>query len=121
MSSRGLLPEGIDTPAEVQAALARHGYLADAGLASACFLAVKLARPLFLEGEAGVGKTQIAKTLAELLAAPLIRLQCYEGIDAAQALYDWDFPRQLLHLRAVEALGGDGADVATVEEGLYDR
>ena len=125
MSARGLLPDGVDTPAGVQAALARAGYLADVGLATACFLAVKLGRPLFLEGEAGVGKTQIAKTLAELLGAPLIRLQCYEGIDAAQALYDWDFPRQLLHLRAVEALGvhadGSDADVQSVEQGLYDR
>ncbi len=76
-------------------------------------------RPLFLEGEAGVGKTELAKTLAAVLGAPLIRLQCYEGLDAAQALYDWDFPRQLLHLRAAEAAGV--TDVSRLESELYDR
>jgi MoxR-like ATPase len=78
-----------------------------------------MGRPLFLEGEAGVGKTALAHALADLLDAPLIRLQCYEGIDAAQALYDWDFPRQLLHLRAAEAAGVD--DVKQLEGELYDR
>jgi MoxR-like ATPase len=76
-------------------------------------------RPLFLEGEAGVGKTELAKTLAAVLDVPLIRLQCYEGLDAAQALYDWDFPRQLLHLRAAEAAGV--TDVERLESELYDR
>ncbi|MBA2530398.1 MAG: MoxR family ATPase [Euzebyales bacterium] len=100
--------------------LAAHGYLADDGLATACYLGLRLGRPLFLEGEAGVGKTQVGKTLAELLGAPLIRLQCYEGIDASQALYDWDFPRQLLHLRAAEAAGRVG-DAEALEGELYHR
>ncbi|HSI92560.1 MAG TPA: MoxR family ATPase, partial [Jiangellaceae bacterium] len=73
----------------------------------------------FVEGEAGVGKTSLARALAEVLDAPLIRLQCYEGLDAAQALYDWDFPRQLLHLRAAEAAGI--TDVSRLEHELYDR
>ena len=117
---RGLLPGGVDSPAALQSLLAEHDYLADVGLATACYLALRLHRPLFLEGEAGVGKTEIAKTLAALLGAPLLRLQCYEGIDATQALYDWDFPRQLLHLRAAEAVG-DVHDVDELEQSLYDR
>src|SRR4051794_41755719 len=76
-------------------------------------------RPLFLEGEAGVGKTALAKTLAAVLGAPLIRLQCYEGLDASQALYDWDFARQLLHLKAAEA--GGITDAARLEGEVYDR
>ncbi|MFC4589818.1 AAA family ATPase [Sphaerisporangium corydalis] len=102
--------------------LGEHAYLADEGLATACFLALRMGRPLFLEGEAGVGKTELAKTLAAVLGAPLIRLQCYEGLDAAQALYDWDFARQLLHLKAAEATGATGAgDAARLEGELYDR
>jgi MoxR-like ATPase len=100
-------------------ALERHSYLSDDGLATACFLGLRMRRPLFLEGEAGVGKTELAKTLAAVLDVPLIRLQCYEGLDAAQALYDWDFPRQLLHLRAAEAAGV--TDVERLESELYDR
>ncbi|GAA1581907.1 MoxR family ATPase [Actinomadura kijaniata] len=107
------------SPAELAALLDRHAYLCGDGLATACFLALRMGRPLFLEGEAGVGKTELAKTLAAVLGAPLIRLQCYEGLDASQALYDWDFPRQLLHLRAAEAAGID--DVARLEGELYDR
>jgi len=84
-----------------------------------------MGRPLFLEGEAGVGKTALARALAEVAGAPLIRLQCYEGLDVTQALYDWDFPRQLLHLRAAEAVRGAGPataeDVLAVEHDLYDR
>ncbi|WP_419999758.1 AAA family ATPase [Streptomyces boninensis] len=87
-------------PAHLRARLAATGYLADDGLATACHLALALHRPIFCEGAPGAGKTSLAGALAELLDAPLIRLQCYEGIDATQALYDWDFPRQLLHLRA---------------------
>ncbi len=98
----GLLPEGVGSPADLRDRLADLRYLADDGLAVAVYLALRLSRPLFLEGEPGVGKTEVAKTLATLLDTPLIRLQCYEGIDAAEALYDWDFPRQLLHLRASE-------------------
>ena len=107
------------SPAQLADLLDRQGYLCDEGLATACFLALRMRRPLFLEGEAGVGKTELAKTLAKVLDAPLIRLQCYEGLDAAQALYDWDFPRQLLHLRAAEAAGV--TDVARLEGELYDR
>jgi MoxR-like ATPase len=119
----GWLPAGVDDPAALARQLEGLGYLADEGLATAAFLALRLHRPLFLEGEAGVGKTAVAHTLAALLDAPLIRLQCYEGIDASQALYDWDFPRQLLHLRAVEASGAGaaGADPTTLEAELYDR
>ncbi|HEU5031704.1 MAG TPA: MoxR family ATPase [Spirillospora sp.] len=110
---------GIGSPADLASLLDRHAYLCDEGLATACFLALRMGRPLFLEGEAGVGKTELAKTLATALGAPLIRLQCYEGLDASQALYDWDFPRQLLHLRAAEAAGI--GDVARLEGELYDR
>jgi MoxR-like ATPase len=107
------------SPAAVRDRLAQHDYLADEGLATAVFLALRTQRPLFLEGEAGVGKTAVAHALASVLDAPLVRLQCYEGIDASQALYDWDFPRQLLHLRAAEA-GGE-VDSAELEAQLYDR
>ena len=80
-------------------------YLADEGLATAMFLALRLPQPLLLEGEAGVGKTEAAKALAAVLDTPLIRLQCYEGIDAAEALYEWNYPRQLLRIRLAEAAG----------------
>ncbi|MCF6475628.1 MoxR family ATPase [Nonomuraea sp. MG754425] len=109
----------IESPAKLIELLDRHAYLADEGLATAAFLALRMGRPLFLEGEAGVGKTELAKTLAALLRAPLIRLQCYEGLDAAQALYDWDFARQLLHLKAAEAAGITDAD--RLEGEIYDR
>ncbi|MUL40868.1 MoxR family ATPase [Streptomonospora sp. PA3] len=112
--------EAITGPEEFARRLDEHDYLADDGAATACFLAVRMGRPLFLEGDAGVGKTELAKALASVLGAPLIRLQCYEGIDAAQALYDWDYPRQLLHLRAAQAAGG-GTDPDRLESGLYDR
>nr|WP_037580878.1 MoxR family ATPase [Phaeacidiphilus oryzae] len=95
------------------------GYLLDDGLAIACFLALELRRPIFCEGDAGTGKTALAGALAEVLGGPLVRLQCYEGIDSAQALYDWDFPRQLLHLRASEAAGI--TDPERVEGELYSR
>ena len=86
-------------------ALAQRNYLADEGLATAVYLSSALRRPLLLEGEAGVGKTELAKVLAAITGGELIRLQCYEGIDVAQAVYDWDYSRQLLHLRAAEASG----------------
>ncbi|NUP83802.1 MAG: MoxR family ATPase [Nonomuraea sp.] len=109
----------IESPEKLIELLDRHAYLADQGLATAAFLALRMGRPLFLEGEAGVGKTELAKTLAELLKAPLIRLQCYEGLDASQALYDWDFARQLLHLKAAEAAGI--TDAGRLEGEIYDR
>ncbi len=120
---QGLLPADISSPADLQAALTEHNYLADEGLATAVYLSLAMGRPLFLEGEAGVGKTSLATALGDLLAATVIRLQCYEGIDASQALYDWDFPRQLLHLRAVEATGApsDDAAVARLDSEVYSR
>jgi MoxR-like ATPase len=93
----------IRSPADVQAALRRHDYLADRGLATSIFLALALSRPLLLEGEAGVGKTEVAKALAAMRGVELIRLQCYEGIDASQALYEWNYARQLLAIRAAPA------------------
>ena len=98
----GGAPDGVD---EVAAALAAHGYIADEGLATSIFLALTLQRPLLLEGEAGVGKTEVAKVLAAWTGGELIRLQCYEGIDVSQAVYEWDYARQLLHLRAAEIAG----------------
>ena len=111
----------VDTssPRAIADALDRSGYLADEGLATAAYLALQLDRPLFCEGEPGVGKTSLALALAEQLGGELVRLQCYEGIDSTQALYDWDFPRQLLHLRAAEASGI--TDPAATEASLYDR
>jgi MoxR-like ATPase len=88
---------------DLQGALARHAYLADRGLTTAIYLALSLGKPLLLEGEAGVGKTEVAKVLAELLGRRLIRLQCYEGIDASQALYEWNYARQLIAVRAMDA------------------
>ncbi|GLZ55085.1 MoxR family ATPase [Actinomycetospora sp. NBRC 106378] len=114
----------FDRPDAVAAALESTGYLADPGLASAAFLAMRMGRPLFCEGEPGTGKTALAQALAQVLDAPLVRLQCHEGIDAAQALYDWDFPRQLLHLRTMEAAAtasGQSLDADAVEASLYDR
>ena len=96
--------------------LSQTGYLADPGLATALFCAVRLPQPLLLEGEAGVGKTQAAKALADLLDTPLIRLQCFEGIDASEALYEWNYPRQLLGIRVAEARGSE-----VQEASLFDR
>jgi len=94
------VPENAEA---VRAGMGEHHYLADEGLATSVFLALRLRRPLLLEGEAGVGKTEVAKVLAELLGRRMIRLQCYEGIDASQALYEWNYARQLIAVRAMDA------------------
>ena len=115
-----MVPMQPTTTQEVAAGLAEHGYLADDGLVTAVFLSLSLGRPLFLEGEAGVGKTELAKTIARWQGSELIRLQCYEGIDASQAVYDWDYSRQLLHLRAAEATGeARSSNTADLEGQLY--
>jgi MoxR-like ATPase len=108
------------TPAKVATALTEHGYLPDEGLATSVFLAMTLQRPLLLEGDAGVGKTELAKALSRWTGGELLRLQCYEGLDITSAVYEWDHARQLLHLRAAEAAGTAG-DVAELERGLYDE
>jgi MoxR-like ATPase len=115
-------PVAFADPQAVAEALDGTGYLSDPGLATAVFLAVRMGRPLFLEGDPGVGKTALAQALAHITAARLIRLQCYEGIDVHQALYDWDFPRQMLHLRAAgSAEPSSGGDPTELEASLYDR
>ena len=100
-----MLPRTVD---EVVAALARHGYVADRGLAVTILLSLEMGRPLFLEGEAGVGKTEVAKVLSAILGTELIRLQCYEGLDVNHALYEWDYARQMLAIRLMEARGEGG-------------
>ena len=107
-------PASVD---EVIAGLRANGYLPDEGLATVIFLAIALRRPLLLEGEAGVGKTEVAKVLSRWTGGELLRLQCYEGIDVAQAVYEWDYSRQLLHLRAAEVRG----DAADSENDLYSE
>ena len=96
------LPKSIDDTA---ALLARADYVAERSLATALFLALKMERPLFLEGEAGVGKTEIAKVLASTLERRLVRLQCYEGLDISSAVYEWNYPRQMIEIRLAEASG----------------
>src|SRR5205809_8029658 len=94
---------------DLQAALEQQHYIAERGLATALFLSLKLPKPLFLEGEAGVGKTEVAKTLAAILGTELIRLQCYEGLDVSTAVYEWNYARQMMHIRLLEAAGDRGA------------
>jgi MoxR-like ATPase len=108
---------------EVTAALSANGYLPDEGLATVVFLAIALRRPVLLEGEAGVGKTEVAKVLSRWTGGELLRLQCYEGIDVAQAVYEWDYSRQLLHLRAAEVAGAgsQAAAAARAEDELYSE
>ena len=105
---------------ETRDLLADGSYLAGEALATSVFLALKLQRPLFLEGEAGVGKTEIAKVLAEVLQRPLVRLQCYEGLDLGSAAYEWNYSRQLLHIRAAEA-AGERTDLASIERDIYSE
>jgi MoxR-like ATPase len=110
------------TPDEVAERLRTTGYLADPALATVTFLAMRMQRPLLVEGEPGTGKTALAEAIAASFDLPLVRLQCYEGIDATQALYDWDFPRQILHLRALEATGRVDPDLLPeAEKSLYDE
>ena len=100
---------------DLQQALAAHNYIADRPLATAIFLALKLQKPLMLEGESGVGKTEIAKTLARMQDRHLIRLQCYEGLDVNTTIYEWNYTRQMLQIRLIEALGGSDAHAALSE------
>jgi MoxR-like ATPase len=109
------------SPATIGDALRSTGYLPSEGLSTVLFLATAMNRPLLLEGEPGTGKTSLGEAWATVKGAELIRLQCYEGIEASQALYDWDFPRQILHLRAVEAASGDDLDVGALEESLFQE
>ncbi len=109
----------VETVAEI---LRDHGYLADEGLSTAIFLALRLRRPLLLEGEPGVGKTEVARVLADWVGGPFLRLQCYEGIDIGQAVYEWDYARQLLHLRTAEATGRAAeSGEKDLEDELYDE
>jgi len=105
-------PATID---EVESRLRERRYIGDRGLATSIFLALKLEKPLFIEGEAGVGKTEAAKVMADVLGARLIRLQCYEGIDLAHAVYEWNYPRQLLHIRLLDEKG----DRRTAEREIF--
>src|SRR3981189_252231 len=105
----GALPKSID---DTLALLARADYVAERSLATAVFLSLKMSRPLFLEGEAGVGKTEIAKVLAGSLGRPLLRLQCYEGLDIASAVYEWNYSRQMIEIRLAETEGASRDAVA---------
>ena len=112
----GIATDSIDSLIE---GFSRHDYICDRRLATVAFLSLRMKRPLLLEGEAGVGKTELAKTLAAMLGAPLIRLQCYEGLDIAQAAYEWNVSRQLLEIRLAEASGS--VDAPSIARDLYRR
>jgi len=112
--SRSSFPSDVDA---VVAMLERHDYFADRRLATSVFLALKMQRPLFLEGEAGVGKTEIAKVLAAGLGRSLVRLQCYEGLDTASAVYEWNYPRQMIEIRLAEA--GDHVDRDALSNNIF--
>lgn len=110
----------IAAPSDLAGQLEKVDYIADEGLATVGYLAISMQRPLFVEGEPGTGKTALATALAEALDIPLIRLQCYEGINAQQAMYDWDFARQILHLRTLETSKGE-LDADETEGVLYSE
>ncbi len=107
-----------DEIAALEAAMERQGYIADPAIATALFLAKEMRRPLLIEGDAGVGKTEIAKVLARLLETELIRLQCYEGLDVATSLYEWNYQRQMLRLRLAE---GEGRSADEIEDLIFGR
>jgi len=107
-----------DSIESIQDGLFNQRYVANRDLATIIYLSLKLQKPLFLEGEAGVGKTEVAKVLASMMGIRLIRLQCYEGLDVSNALYEWDYPRQILHLRMLEASQASRVDM---EKSLYSR
>ena len=113
------LPATVD---ETVSRLAQGDYVAERSLATAVFLTLKMRRPLFLEGEAGVGKTEVARVLAGVLGRRLVRLQCYEGLDVASAVYEWNYPRQMIRIRLAEAAGSDrGASMESLEEDIFSR
>ena len=114
------LPASVD---ETVARLAQGDYVADRSLATAVFLTLRMRRPLFVEGEAGVGKTEVARVLAGVLGRRLVRLQCYEGLDVASAVYEWNYPRQMIRIRLAEMAGRDegGASIESVEEDIFTR
>ena len=115
-------PIKVDDVGEIADRLRSTGYLCGPDLATTTYLAIRMGRPLLLEGEPGTGKTALAEALADAWQVPLVRLQCYEGIDVTQALYDWDFPRQVLHLRAMEANGkASSTGLEHADKGLYDE
>ncbi|MGH7865183.1 MAG: AAA family ATPase, partial [Candidatus Binataceae bacterium] len=109
-------PKSIDETLEL---LRAHDYVAERSLATALFLALRMERPLFLEGEAGVGKTEVAKVVARALGRDLVRLQCYEGLDIAAAVYEWNYQRQMIEIRLAEAGGKAGRD--ELESGIFSR
>ena len=109
----------FDNVDDLETAMRGERYIADRGLATTLYLTLRLRKPLLLEGEAGVGKTEIAKVLASILETPLIRLQCYEGLDASSAIYEWDYPRQMLYLQTIEATGG--VDRETARRDLFSE
>ena len=114
------LPTSVD---ETLARLAEGDYVAERSLATAVFLTLRMRRPLFLEGEAGVGKTEVARVLADVLGRRLVRLQCYEGLDVASAVYEWNYPRQMIRIRLAEMAGGDvrSPSIESVEEDIFTR